>query len=168
MKINMDYSKLTYFSLQYSEFSQYYKDKLLSFLDSSFKLPSYELHDFTIINGFLLNNEIIATLSLLKHDDLKGVLEKNNNHEMVGYSNKGDDGLFIYNVVVKDEFKRKRLAEVLLNLCIRNYPNTKYLHAQVKKDNEASFNLFFKCGFQIENEMHDNDNGIVCVMSKDL
>lgn len=164
----MDYSKLTYFSVPYSEFSQYYKDKLSDFLDTSFKLPTYELHDFTIINGFTLNDEIIATLSLLKHDDLKGVLEKNDNHEMVGYSNKGDNGLFIYNVVVKEEFKRKRLAEVLINLCIRNYPNVKYLHAQVKKDNEPSFNLFFKSGFQIENEMQDADNGIVCVMSRDI
>ena len=164
----MDYSKLTYFSSAYIEFSQYYKDKLIEFLDTSFKLPSYELHDFTIINGFLLNNEIIATLSLLKYDDLKIVLEKNNNHEMIGYSNKGDNGLFIYNVVIKDEFKRKRLAEVLINLCIRDNPNAKYLHAQVKKDNEPSFNLFFKCGFKIENEMQDSDNIIVCVMSKDI
>ena len=152
----MDYSKLTYFSSAYIEFSQYYKDKLIEFLDTSFKLPSYELHDFTIINGFLLNNEIIATLSLLKYDDLKIVLEKNNNHEMIGYSNKGETGLFIYNVVVKDEFKRKKLAELLINLCIRDNPNVKYLHAQVKKDNEPSFNLFFKCGFKIENEMQDS------------
>ena len=164
----MDYSKLTYFNVSYSEFSQHYKDKLFKFLDTSFKLPSYELHDFTIMNGFLLNDEIIATVSLLKYDDLKSVLDKNNNHEMVGYSNKGDDGLFIYNVVVKDEFKRKKLAEVLINLCIRNYPNIKYLHAQVKRDNEPSFNLFFKSGFQIENEMQDAHNGIVCVMSRDI
>ncbi len=164
----MDYSKLTYFSSSYVEFSQYYKDKLIEFLDISFKLPSYELHDFTIINGFLLNNEIIATISLLKYDDLKTVLKKHNNNEMIGYSNKGDNGLFVYNVVVKDEFKRRRLAEVLINLCIRDNQNVKYLHAQVKKDNEPSFNLFFKCGFQIENEMQDGGNNTVMVMSRDI
>lgn len=165
----MDYSKLTYFTLPYIEFSDYYKNKLLEFLDNSFKLPSYELHDFTIVNGFLMNDEIVATISLLKHEDLINVLKKNDNDERIGYSNKGDKGLFIYNVVVKDEFKRKRLAEILINLCIKNNYNSRYLHAQVKKENEPSFNLFFKCGFQIENEMHDNNtNNIVMVMSKNI
>lgn len=164
----MDYSKLTYFSLPYIEFSHYYRNKLLEFLDNSFKLPSYELHDFTIINGFLMNDEIVATVSLLKHEDLINVLKKNDNDERIGYSSKGDKGLFIYNVVVKDEFKRKRLAEILLNLCIKNNYNSKYLHAQVKKENEPSFNLFFKCGFQIENEMQDNNSNIVMIMSKIL
>jgi ribosomal protein S18 acetylase RimI-like enzyme len=164
----MDYSKLVYFSNKYVDFSQHYKDKLLKFLDISFKLPTYELHDFTIISGFLLNNEIIATISLLKHEDLKEVLNNNNNHKMIGYSSKGENGLFIYNVVVKDEFKRKRLAEVLLNLCIGENKAIKYLHAQVKRDNEPSFNLFLKCGFKIENEMLDGDNISVCVLSRDI
>ena len=62
----------------------------------------------------------------------------------------------------------KQLAEVLINLCIRDNPNVKYLHAQVKKENEPSFNLFFKSGFKIENEMQDVDNNIVSVMSKDI
>ena len=164
----MDYSKLRYFTCKYSELSKYYKNNLLNLLNNSFNLSKYELHDFTIINGFLYNNEIIASVSILFHDDLKLVLEKNNNHKMVGYSNKGDNGIFLYNVVVKEDFKRKRLAEVLINLCIQNYPNFKYLHAQVKKDNEPSFNLFFKCGFQIETEMSDDNNNIVMVMSRNI
>ena len=164
----MDYKNLKYFSCYYSELSLHYKNELLELLNNTFKLPSYELYDFTIINGFLFNNKIIAGLSLLKHNDLKEVLVKNNNHEMIGYSNKGDNGLFIYNVFVKNEYKRNRLAEVLINLCIRNNYNSNYLHAQVKKQNEPSFNLFFKCGFQIETEMEDENNTIVMVMSKSL
>ena len=164
----MDYKNLKYFSCYYSELSLHYKNELLELLNNTFKLPSYELYDFTIINGFLFNNKIIAGLSLLKHNDLKKVLVKNNNHEMIGYSNKGDNGLFIYNVFVKNEYKRNRLAEVLINLCIRNNYNSTYLHAQVKKKNESSFNLFFKCGFQIETEMEDENNTIVMVMSKSL
>ena len=44
----------------------------------------------------------------------------------------------------------------------------KYLHCQVKKDNEPSFNLFFKCGFKIEEEMMNEDNLVVCVLSRDI
>ena len=164
----MDYSKLKYFSVNYSEFSDYYKGKLHKFLDDSFNLPSYELYDFTILNGFTLNDEIIGVLSILKTEDLKKVLENNNNDEMTGYSKKGEGGLFIYNVVVKEDFKRKKLAEILINLCLKDNSNEKYLHAQVKKENEPSFNLFFKSGFQIEDEMQDGDNNQVCVMSRNI
>jgi ribosomal protein S18 acetylase RimI-like enzyme len=162
----MDYSKLTYFSVKYSEFSQYYKDKLYTFLNDSFHLPSYELYDFSIITGFMLDNEIVGTLSILKTIDLKSVLAKNNNDEMTGYSKKGEGGLFIYNVLVKDDLQRNKLGEVLINLCLINNPNEKYLHAQVKKENEPSYNLFFKTGFQIEDEMQDDDNNHVCLMSR--
>jgi ribosomal protein S18 acetylase RimI-like enzyme len=162
----MDYSKLTYFSVKYSEFSQYYKDKLYTFLNDSFHLPSYELYDFSIITGFMLDNEIVGTLSILKTIDLKSVLAKNNNDEMTGYSKKGEGGLFIYNVLVKDDLQRNKLGEVLINLCLINNPTEKYLHAQVKKENEPSYNLFFKTGFQIEDEMQDDDNNHVCLMSR--
>ncbi len=164
----MDYSKLKYFSVNYGEFSDYYKRKLHKFLDKSFNLPSYELYDFTIVNGFTFNGEIIGVLSILKTEDLRKVLENNNNDEMTGYSKKGEGGLFIYNVVVKDDFKRKKLAEILINLCLKDNSNEQYLHAQVKKENEPSFNLFFKCGFQIEDEMQDSDNNQVCVMSRNI
>lgn len=164
----MDYKNLRYFYLNYGNLSDYYKNELNSFLDKSFNLPSYELYNNTIIYGFLYNNKIIGTLSLLKTNDLEEVLNKHNNNEMIGYSKKGKGGLFIYNIVIKEEFKRKKLAEVLIHLCLKNNINEKYLHCQVKKDNEPSFNLFFKCGFQIEDELLDNDGNNVCVMSRDI
>ena len=34
--------------------------------------------------------------------------------------------------------------------------------------NEPSFNLFFKCGFQIEEEMINSDDSVVCVMSRNV
>lgn len=164
----MDYSTLKYFNVKYSEFSEYYKKHLHNFLDNTFHLPSYELYDNTIILGFIKDTEIIASLSILKTVDLVNVLKNNNNDDMTGYSKKGDNGLFIYNVSVKNEYKRKKLAEVLINLCLRDFSNEKYLHVQVKKENEPSFNLFFKCGFQIEDEMQDSNNNQVCVMSRNI
>ena len=164
----MDISKIKYFNLLYKDISIEYKKQLNILLSNSFNINSYELHDFTIITGFLLNGELIASMSLLEHENLKKLLIINDNNEMNGYSNKGDNGLFIYNVVVSKKYQRKHLAELLLKLAIKYSNNIKYLHCQVKKNNEPSFNLFFKCGFQIENEMEDNDNNIVCVMSRIL
>ena len=164
----MNYSELKYFSIPYNEMSEYYKADLYNLLNNSFNLPSYELHSFTIVNGFIKNNEIIASLSLLNHNNLLNILKQNENDELNGYSKKGDGGLFVYNIAVRQEFKRNKLAEVLLNLCIRENLDKKYLHCQVLKSNEPSFNLFFKCGFKIEEEMNNEDNEIVCVMSRNI
>tara|TARA_Y100000590_G_scaffold391285_1_gene467765 strand:+ start:201 stop:698 length:498 start_codon:yes stop_codon:yes gene_type:complete len=164
----MDYTQLKYFSITYKEMSEYYKADLFNLLNASFDLPSYELHQFTIINGFIKDNEIIGCVSLLHHNDLLEILNENENHEMTGYSKKGDNGLFVYNIAVRDNYKRKKIAEVLLNLCIRENLNVKYLHCQVEKNNEPSFNLFFKCGFQIEEEMINSDDSVVCVMSRNV
>lgn len=164
----MDYTNLKYFSVSYKDMSDYYKEKLFNLLTMSFDLPSYELHPFTIINGFIKNNEIIACVSLLNHENLLEILKENKNDDMTGYSKKGDDGLFIYNIAVDDNYKRKKLGEILLNLVMRENLNVKYLHCQVLKENEASFNLFFKCGFKIEEEMNDSDKNVVCVMSRNI
>ena len=93
-KFNMDISKVKYFNLLYKDISSEYKKQLNILLSNSFDIDSYELHDFTIITGFLLNGELIASISLLKHEDLKKLLVMNDNHEMNGYSNKGDDGSY--------------------------------------------------------------------------
>ena len=164
----MDISELKYFNLLYKDISNEYKKQLNILLSNSFDIDSYELHDFTIITGFLFKGELIASLSLLEDNNLKKILIDNNNHEMTGYSNKGENGLFVYNVVVSKKYQRKHLAEILVKLAIKYSNNVKYLHSQVKKNNEPSFNLFFKCGFQIENEMEDNENNIVCVMSRNI
>ena len=164
----MDYSSLKFFNLKYSLFSDYYKENLHNLLDNSFdNLLSYELHDYTMIQGFTLGNEIIATLSLLNYEQLKLILKDNNNDEFNGYSKKGENGLFIYNIAVHPDYRRKKLSEILLRKLIKE-SNSKHLHCQVKKDNEASYNLFFKCGFKIEEEMFDGENLIVCVLSKDI
>ena len=163
----MDYSSLKFFSLKYSLFSEYYKQNLHNLLDKCFNdLPSYELHNDTIIQGFTKNKEIISTLSLLNHTLLQKILKENNNDDMSGYSKKGDNGLFIYNIATSPEYQRNRLGEVLIHKLMKE-TTANYLQCQVKKDNEPSFNLFFKCGFQIEEEMMNEDNLVVCVLSKD-
>jgi len=164
----MNYKDLTYFNLPYKNMNDKYKNQLNILLSNAFDTKSFELHDFTNITGFLLNGKLIASLSLLNHESLKKLLIINDNNEMNGYSNKGDNGIFIYNVVVDESFKRKKLGELLLKLAIKYTDNIKYLHCQVKRNNEPSFNLFFKFGFKIENEMEDNDKNIVCVMSRDI
>jgi len=164
----MDYSKLKFFNVKYSLFSEYYKFKLNKLLDTGFsELPSYELHDNTLIYGLISDNEIIACMSLLDSFTLKGILEENKNDEMNGYSKKGDNGLFIYNLIVNNNYRRQKLGEILIRNLMKE-TTAKYLHCQVKKDNEPSFNLFFKCGFQIEDEMIDRENRVVCVMSRNI
>ena len=111
----MDYSSLKFFNLKYSLFSTYFKKNLHNLLDTCFEnLPSYELHDFTMIQGLTLGNEIIATLSLLNHEQLKGILKENKNDEFNGYSKKGENGLFIYNIAVHPNYQRKKLSEILM------------------------------------------------------
>lgn len=164
----MDYSSLKFFSLKYSLFSEYYKQNLHNLLDKCFNnLPSYELHDNTIIQGFTKDKEIVSTLSLLNHNQLQKILKQNNNDDYNGYSKKGDNGIFIYNIATSPEYQRNRLGEVLIHKLMKE-TTAKYLHCQVKKDNEPSFNLFFKCGFKIEEEMMNEDNLVVCVLSRDI
>mgnify|MGYP003338558151 CR=1 FL=1 len=164
----MNYKNLKYFSIPYKDMSSHYKEELFNLLTLSFDLPSFELHPFTIINGLIIDKKLIASVSLLHHNDLLKILKKNKNDEMTGYSKKGDDGLFIYNIAVDDNYRRKKLGEILINLVIRENLNLKYLHCQVLKENEPSFNLFFKCGFKIEEEMNDSDKNVVCVMSRNI
>ena len=163
----MDYNKLVHFNKTYKELSDEYKNQLNELLSNSFNLDEIELHDFSIIMGYTLDDKIICTMSLLKHDDLKKILSEKDNEDMKGYSKKGDGGLFIYNIITDKNYRRLNLGERLLRHLIDNCDNDiKYLHCQVERSNEPSFNLFFKCRFQIEDDMIDSNKNIISVMAR--
>lgn len=163
----MNYNKLVHFNKTYKELSDDHKNQLNELLSKPFNLDKIELHDFSIIMGYTLDDKIICTMSLLKYGDLKKILTEKGNENMKGYSKKGDGGLFIYNIITDKNYRRLNLGERLIRNLIEKCDNdVKYLHCQVERSNEPSFNLFFKCRFQIEDDMVDSNKNIISVMAR--
>ena len=127
------------------------------------------LKEFNLVNNktyvicIFDNKKIIGTISLISNDDLISFLKvnKKNYESLLGtYSFKAEKGAYIYNLAVDKNYRSQGFGLKLLNIAMYIAKLKGFKYVQAHCVNDASYQLFKKNRFSMENTF-ENDKRIV-------
>lgn len=113
-------------------------------MDSKFKIINFP--NETSIKYLSKDSECKRYLDTLVKDDIGEIIIDTDKDKIAGYvfiNNKKDKG-FIFNLIVKKEYRRQGLGTILAKDAMYKY---KGKDLTVRKDNEVAVNLYKKLGF---------------------
>ena len=122
----------------------------------------------TIMISLILNKFKVGTLCMISNSNLKNYMISKGLHieEISGtYLFRANKGMYIYNLSVHKNFRKKGIAKKLLEigLYVCKVYNFDYCYSHC--ENEISHHIFKKKGFSKENIFTNNKNERVILMS---
>jgi len=137
----------------------------------SFNVTKKELNlvsERTIIISLTIHKKCVASICLISNNNLANYLKsKGMGQEAINanYLFRANRGIYIYNMSVDKNYRGKgygqKLLEITLYVC--KLMNFDYCYSHC--ENETSFHIFKKKGFNKENIFRNNKNDMIALMS---
>tara|TARA_B100001287_G_C22509344_1_gene447447 strand:+ start:12 stop:503 length:492 start_codon:yes stop_codon:yes gene_type:complete len=154
----------------------YYENKMydsdvVNEITNSFNATKQELnlvHGKTIMVKINIRNKNVASICLIPNSDLSQyLLTKGMDYETMNtnYLFRANEGVYIYNMSVNKNYRGKGLGHKLLDITLHICNLLKYDYCYAHCENEISYHIFNKKGFNKENVFRNKDNEIVALMS---
>ena len=145
-------------------------NEIVSLLKNSFKSNKKELNlvnKKTIIINLIINKQKIGTVSLISNNHLIQHLKKNSNIEDIKelYLFRAVEGIYIYNLAVKKEFRGNKIAQKLIDVALYVAKNLNNSYCYTHCENDISEYIFKKKNFNKENIFKNSKKQNIRLMS---
>jgi ribosomal protein S18 acetylase RimI-like enzyme len=136
------------------------KNNIISIYNKCFDVP-FDISKDTILFNYYNNGKLVGFVGILSSKNYDKYLSDNNIYNKSHYGLIGANGLFVYNLCVLPKYRKKGIANTLLNHIIKyaTQNKIKYINLMVFSNNVNAIKLYKKYNFteyQRNTAQHNN------------